>query len=82
MSTSLYVSNLAFSTTEDMLVGRFSEFGTVLSVKLRRDLQTGALHCHGLVKMRTTAEAHAAAARLNATRLDGRLVSVHRATHG
>jgi hypothetical protein len=34
VSTSLYVSNLSPSTTEEMLAGTFEKFGTVLSVEL------------------------------------------------
>ena len=79
MSTSLYVSNLAVSTTEDMLVTRFAEFGTVLSVKLRRDPENGRPKSYGFVEMKTSEEARLAARLLNATRLDGRLLSVHRA---
>lgn len=79
MSTSLYVSNLAVSTTEDMLVTRFAEFGTVLSVKLGRDPENGRPKSYGFVEMKTSEEARLAARLLNATRLDGRLLSVHRA---
>ena len=79
MSTSLYVSNLAVSTTEDMLVTRFAEFGTVLSVKLGRDPENGRQKSYGFVEMKTSEEARLAARSLNATRLDGRLLSVHRA---
>jgi polyadenylate-binding protein len=80
VSTSIYVSNLAAATTEEMLASKFSEFGTVLSVKLAHDPDTGRARNHGFVEMKTSDEARFAARSLNATRLDGRLVSVHRAT--
>jgi RNA recognition motif-containing protein len=80
VGTSVYVSNLAASTTEEMLVVKFAEFGTVLSVRLKPDPQTGLARCHGFVEMKTPGEARQAAKALNATRLDGRLLSVHRAT--
>ena len=80
MSTSLYVSNLSSSTTEEMLAGTFEQFGTVLSVKLKRDPETGAMYRYGFIEMKTAAEAQKAAAGLNATRFDGRVVSVTRAT--
>ncbi|HJR71054.1 MAG TPA: RNA-binding protein [Gammaproteobacteria bacterium] len=79
MSTSLYVSNLSSSTTEEMLAGTFQRFGTVLSVKLKRDPETGRMHRYGFIEMKTAAEAQRAANGLNATRFDGRVVSVTRA---
>jgi len=82
VSTSLYVSNLPPSATEETLAQRFSEFGTVLSVKLKRDLQTGATRGQGFVEMKTREDAHNAVHGLNATRFDGRLVSVNRAARG
>lgn len=79
MSTSIYVSNLAESTTEEALALKFGEFGTVLSVKLRRDRETGQPQRDGFVEMKTSDEARFAARALNATRLDGRLLVVNRA---
>ncbi|HET7607701.1 MAG TPA: RNA-binding protein [Gammaproteobacteria bacterium] len=79
MSTSIYVSNLAASTTKETLILKFSEFGTVLSVKLGRDPESGQAMPYGFVEMKTSDEARSAARSLNATRLDGRLLSVHRA---
>jgi RNA recognition motif-containing protein len=79
MSTSIYVSNLAALTTKEALADRFSAFGTVLSVKLGRDPATGQPARHGFVEMKTSNEARLAAQSLNATRIDGRIVSVHRA---
>jgi RNA recognition motif-containing protein len=79
VSTSIYVSNLAALTTKEALAERFSEFGTVLSVKLGRDPVTGEPARHGFVEMKTSNEARIAALSLNATRIDGRVISVHRA---
>jgi len=79
VSTSLYVSNLSSSTTEEMLAGAFERFGTVLSVKLKRDPETGSMQRYGFIEMKTAAEAEKAAGGLNATRFDGRVVSVTRA---
>jgi RNA recognition motif-containing protein len=75
----VYVSNLAATTTEEALAARFSEFGTVLSVKMARDPQTGLPRPYGFVEMKTSDEARFAASALNATRFDGRVLSVHRA---
>ena len=79
MSSSLYVSNLSSSTTEEMLAMAFERFGTVLSVKLKRDPETGSVRRCGFIEMETTAEAQKAADSLNGTRFDGRVVSVNRA---
>jgi nucleolin len=79
MSTSLYVSNLPASVTTEVLAETFGQFGTVLSVKFKRDPGTGQPRNCGFVEMKTSDEARSAAAALNATRLDGRLVSVSRA---
>lgn len=79
MSTSIYISNLPPSTTEELLASKFGEFGTVLSVKLGRDRETGQLRRDGFVEMKTSDEARCAARALNATRLDGRLLLVNRA---
>jgi polyadenylate-binding protein len=79
VSTSLYVSNLPASATAETLVGTFAQFGTVLSVQLKRDPHTGLPCNYGFVEMKTSEQARNAAAGLNATRFDGRLVSVRRA---
>jgi RNA recognition motif-containing protein len=79
VSASLYVSNLPPSATEAMLAATFARYGTVLSVKLKRDAVTGVKCRYGFIEMKTTAEARMAAHALNATRFDGRLMSVSRA---
>jgi RNA recognition motif-containing protein len=79
LSTSLYVSNLPPSATEELIAEAFARYGTVLSVKLKRDAITRLPGSDGFVEMKTSAEARTAAAALNATRLEGRLVSVSRA---
>jgi RNA recognition motif-containing protein len=62
-----------------MLMGTFARFGTVLSVRLKRDPTTHFAHCFAFVEMKTTSEARVAASAMNATRFEGRLVSVSRA---
>jgi len=79
VSTSLYVSNLPASATAETLSGTFARFGTVLSVQLKRDPETGRPCNYGFVEMKTPEQARNAAAGLNATRFDGRLMSVSRA---
>lgn len=73
------MSNLPLAATKEALTTTFAEFGTVLSVKVKRDPAGQLAHCYAFIEMNTTAEARAAVSALNATRFDGRLVSVSRA---
>jgi RNA recognition motif-containing protein len=79
VSTKLYVSNLPSSATEEVLAGKFSQFGTVVSVKLDRDTGTGIGRRSAFVEMRTAADAQKAIHGLNFADFDGRLMSVYRA---
>ncbi len=79
MSTTLYVSNLPFTATEDMLLAKFGKFGTVISVKLNRNAVTGYSERCGFVEMRTDIDAQTALNGLNFADFDGRLMSVIRA---
>ena len=79
MSSSVYVSNLAATTTEETLATKFSQFGTVLSVKKGRDPESGQPGRYGFVEMKTSDQAGLAAQSLKATGLDGRVLSVDRA---
>lgn len=79
MSTTLYVSNLPFLTTEEALAGRFGNFGTVVSVKLDRDAGVGIRIRGAFVEMRTAADAQKAINGLNFADFNGRLMSVYRA---
>ncbi|MBN2432062.1 MAG: RNA-binding protein [Acidobacteria bacterium] len=51
MSKKLYVGNLPFSVTEDQLQEMFSEFGTVESVNLITDRETGRSRGFAFVEM-------------------------------
>ena len=75
----LYVNNLPFSATEEMLAGKFGKFGTVLSVRVNRDPATGRSQRSGFVEMKTSAEAQTAIHGLNFADFDGRPMSVYRA---
>ena len=79
MSTTLYVSNLPFATTEEALAGKFGNFGTVVSVKLDRGASTGVRLKGAFVEMQTAADAQKAINGLNFADFDGRLMSVYRA---
>ena len=79
MSTTLYVSNLPLSATEEMLTGKFGKFGAVVSVKLDRDAQTGLSRRGAFVEMRSAADAQGAINGLHLADFDGRLLSVYKA---
>ena len=51
MSTNIFVGNLPFSATEDEIRNLFSPFGTVVSVNLITDRDTGRLRGFGFVEM-------------------------------
>lgn len=51
MSKKLYVGNLPFSATEDEIRDLFAQHGTVLSVKLINDRETGRPRGFGFVEM-------------------------------
>lgn len=79
MSTTLYVSNLPLSATEDVLAGKFGIFGTVVSVKLDRDAGTGISRRGAFVEMQTAADAQKAINGLNYASFDGRLMCISKA---
>ena len=51
MSTNIYVGNLPFSATEDDVRELFSAYGTVDSVNLITDRETGRLRGFGFIEM-------------------------------
>jgi RNA recognition motif-containing protein len=80
VSTTLYVSNLPFSATEEMLAGKFAKFGPVVAVRLDREPLTGRILRSGFVEMKSATDAQTAIDGLNFSSIDGRLMSVFRAT--
>jgi RNA recognition motif-containing protein len=79
MGRKLYVGNLPYSATEDALSAKFSEFGTVESVKLITDRDTGQSKGFGFVEMGSDSEANAAIDGLNGVDFDGRAMKVNEA---
>ena len=51
MSKSIYVGNLPWSATEEQVQDLFAEYGSVLSVKLVSDRDTGRARGFGFVEM-------------------------------
>ena len=78
MQQTIFVGNLPFSTTEAEIHNLFSQFGTVISVKLIADRETGRPRGFGFVEMED-AEAAAAIAALNDKDFNGRPLRVNKA---
>jgi RNA recognition motif-containing protein len=79
MGKKLYVGNLPYSATEEELQTAFSRFGTVDSVKLITDRDTGRSKGFAFVEMASDREAADAITGLNGTELSGRAMTVSEA---
>ncbi len=79
MGRKLYVGNLPYSATETSLREAFSASGTVDSVTVITDRDTGQSKGFGFVEMSSNAEAQQAMQALNGTTLDGRQIKVNEA---
>jgi RNA recognition motif-containing protein len=72
MDVKIYVGSLSYNTTEDDLRTLFSEVGTVASVTLIKDRDTGRSKGFAFIEMSTQVEAEAAISRFNRFIFDGR----------
>jgi len=79
MTTKLYVGNLAFETSSEELKTLFGQAGTVESVSLIEDRETGRSRGFGFVEMSTKEEGAAAIEKFNGTDLGGRALNVNEA---
>lgn len=79
MEAKLYVGNLSYDTTEDELRTLFAGAGTVASVVLIRDRDTGRSKGFAFVEMATDAEADHAMHMFNGATLDNRELKVDKA---
>jgi RNA recognition motif-containing protein len=79
MGKKLYVGNLNYNTYEEGLKQIFQAFGTVTSVKIITDRDSGRSKGFGFVEMGTDDEARAAIAGANGADLDGRKLKVNEA---
>lgn len=78
MVKKIYVGNLPFSASEEEIREKFAQHGTVHSVKLITDRDTGRARGFGFVEMDDQAAA-AAIQQLNGTELGGRRLVVNEA---
>lgn len=73
----LYVGNMSFQSSQADLQDAFAAYGTVVSVDVIMDRETGRPRGFAFVQMSTDAEAQAAMQGLNGTDLGGRSLKVN-----
>ena len=79
MTMKLYVGNLAFETSSNDLQTLFAQAGTVESVALIEDRETGRSRGFGFVEMSTKEEGAAAIQQFNGKDVGGRALNVNEA---
>jgi cold-inducible RNA-binding protein len=79
MSMKLYVGNLSFQTSGEDLQQLFSQAGTVESVSIIEDRETGRSRGFGFVEMSSNEEGAAAIAQFNGKEVNGRSLTVNEA---
>jgi RNA recognition motif-containing protein len=72
----MYVSNLDFHVSEEVLKKLFEPFGEVVSAKVISDRETGRSRGFGFVEMKSSDEANKAISALNNKQVEGRAISV------
>lgn len=77
MSTNLFVGSLPFSTTEDELKEHFAQAGTVSSVRIITDRDTGRSKGFGFVEMETDEGGEKAIEMFHDKELSGRNIVVN-----
>jgi RNA recognition motif-containing protein len=79
MGKKLYVGNLPYSATDQILTDTFAQCGTVESSQIIMDRDTGRSKGFGFVEMSTEAEALDAISKFNGADYDGRAMTVNEA---
>ena len=79
MATNIYVGNLPFDVTAEDVRDLFGVYGTVESVNLITDRDTGRLRGFGFVEIGSSQDAVTAIAALNGTDMHGRTLTVNAA---
>jgi len=75
----IYVGNMSYSTTEQILQDEFSAFGAVEEVAVINDRETGRPRGFAFVTMTDDDEGRAAIEAMNGVELDGRTLVVNEA---
>lgn len=76
---SIYVGNLSFDATQDDINQVFAEYGSVKSVKLPTDRETGRVRGFAFVEMSSESEEQAAIDALDGAEWMGRTLKVNKA---
>jgi len=79
MGNKLYVGNLPYDTNEDDLTALFAEAGTVSTVNVMRDRETGRARGFAFVEMATDQDAQNAISQLHEHSFGGRTLTVNEA---
>jgi len=79
MSMKLYVGNLSFDTSSNELQTLFAQAGTVESVSLIEDRETGRSRGFGFIEISTKEEGAAAIQKYNGQEVGGRALKVNEA---
>lgn len=79
MGKKLFIGNLPYAATEDVLRDTFSQSGTVESVKIITDRETGRSKGFAFIEMSSDAEAADAISKFNGADYDGRNMTVSEA---
>ena len=77
MEAKLYVGNLSYTTSEEDLRTLFAQAGTVASVAVIKDRDTGQSKGFAFVEMSTQAEAQKAISQFNAKDFQDRALTVN-----
>ncbi len=75
----LYVGNLSWNMTEDDLRNLFEQYGTVSSIKIVKDRETGRSKGFGFVEMENDTEAQNALSSLYDQEVQGRKIVINEA---
>ena len=77
MEAKLYVGNLSYTTTDDDLRTLFAQAGTVASVAVIKDRDTGTSKGFGFVEMTSQVEAQKAISMFNSYQMGERALTVN-----
>lgn len=77
MNNKLYVGNISYQMDESGLEKEFANFGTVKSVKIVTDRDSGRSKGFGFVEMETEEDAQKAIESLDGKEMDGRAIRVN-----